>query len=179
MLPRRIRISGNVQPRGAAISGRRPESAPQTFRASGNVPLSYVHICAERLQSGDGRILTFPLCYRGYVNTYAERTRNNAGGSAIYWGHRWFGARGFEADAENWVLDPFVAEQILLPLRLRSATAYVWTHVMICVEANFPPVSARVRSAHVWTYLEVHRHWPSGRFPNRAQIQYFNFRTLD
>ena len=37
--------------------------------------LSYVHICAERLQSGDGRILTFPLRYRGYVHTYAERTR--------------------------------------------------------------------------------------------------------
>ena len=79
----------------------------------------------------------------------------DAGGSAIPWGQRWFGARGFEADAENWVSDPFVAEWILLPLCLRSATAYVWTHVMICVEANFPPASARVRSAHVWTYLEA------------------------
>ena len=37
----------------------------------------------------------------------------------------------------------------------RSATAHVWTHVMICVEANFPPASARVRSAHVWTYLKA------------------------
>ena len=37
--------------------------------------LSYVHICAERLRSGDGRILTFQLRYRGYVHTYAERTR--------------------------------------------------------------------------------------------------------
>ena len=72
-------------------------------------------------------------------------------GSAISWGQRWFGARGFEADAENWVLDPFVVEWILL--RLRSATAYVWMHVKICVEANFPPASASVRSAHMWTYL--------------------------
>ena len=66
----------------------------------------------------------------------------DAGGSAISWGQRWFGARGFEADAGNWVLDPFVAERILLPLRLRAATAFVWTHVMICVEANFPPAPA-------------------------------------
>ena len=77
----------------------------------------------------------------------------DAGGSAISWGQRWFGARGLEADAENWVSDSFVAERILLPLRLRSATAYVWTHVMICVEANFLPASTGVRSAHVWMYL--------------------------
>ena len=69
----------------------------------------------------------------------------DAGGSAIYWGQWWFGARGFEADAANWVLDPFLAGRILLPLHLRSATAHVWTHVMICVEANFPPAPARVR----------------------------------
>ena len=67
---------------------------------------------------------------------------SDAGGSAISWEQRWFGAHGFQADAENWVLDPFVAEQILLPLRLCSATAYVWTHVMTCIEANFPPASA-------------------------------------
>ena len=64
---------------------------------------------------------------------------------------RWFGARGFEADAENLVLDPFVADRISLPLRLRSANAHVWTQVKICVEANFPPASVRVRSAYVWT----------------------------
>ena len=69
----------------------------------------------------------------------------DAGGSAISWGQWWFGARGFEADAANWVLDPFLAERILLPVRLRSATAHVWTHVMICAEDNFPPASARVR----------------------------------
>ena len=69
----------------------------------------------------------------------------DAGGSAISWGQWWFGARGFEVDAANWVLDPFLAEPFLLPLRLRSATAHVWTHVMICVEANFPPASARAR----------------------------------
>ena len=68
----------------------------------------------------------------------------DTGGSAISWGQWWFGARAFEVDAENWVLDPFPAERILLPPRLRSATAHVWTHVMICVEANFPPASARV-----------------------------------
>ena len=81
--------------------------------------------------------------------------RVDAGGSAISWGQRWFGARGFEADAKNWVLDPFVAERILLSLRLRSATTHVWIHAMICVEANFPPASARVCSAHVWTYLKI------------------------
>ena len=79
-------------------------------------------------------------------------TRSGRGGSAISWGQRGFMARGFEADAENWVSDPFVAERILLPLCLRSATAYVWSHAMICVEANFPSACARVRSAHVWTY---------------------------
>ena len=63
----------------------------------------------------------------------------------ISWGQWWFGARGFEAGAVNWVLDPFLAERFLLPLRHRSATAHVWTHVMICVEANFPPAPARVR----------------------------------
>ena len=65
----------------------------------------------------------------------------NAGGSAISWGQWWFGARSFEAGAVNWVLDPFLAERFCS----RSATAHVWTHVMICVEANFPPAPARVR----------------------------------
>ena len=69
----------------------------------------------------------------------------DAGGSAISWGQWWFGARGFEAGAVSWVLDPFLAERFLLPLRLRSATAHVWTHVMICVEANFPPAPAPAR----------------------------------
>ena len=69
----------------------------------------------------------------------------DVGGSAISWGQWWFGARGFEAGAVNWVLDPFLAERFLLPLRLRSATAHVWTRVMIRVEANFPPAPARVR----------------------------------
>ena len=77
----------------------------------------------------------------------------DAGGSAISWGQSWFGVRGFEVDVENWVLDPFVAELILLPLRLSSTAAYIWMHVMICVEANFSPASARVRFSHVWTCL--------------------------
>ena len=34
----------------------------------------------------------------------------DAGESAISWGQNMVGARGFEADAENWVLDPMVAE---------------------------------------------------------------------
>ena len=42
-----------------------------------------------------------------------------------------------------------------LLLRLRSATVYVWTHVMICVGANSPPASACVCSVHVWTYLYI------------------------
>ena len=99
----------------------------------------------------------------------------DVGGSAISWGQRWFGARGFKADAENWVLDPFVAERILLPLRLRSTTAYVWTYVMICVEANFPPASARVRSAHVWTYHYRHIVW----YNMIPSYQYRNFHYED
>ena len=38
----------------------------------------------------------------------------DAGGSAISWGQWWFGTRGFEAGAVNWVLDPFLAERFLL-----------------------------------------------------------------
>ena len=87
-----------------------------------------------------GGIFKFRLHYRRYVHTYAEQTWS---GSAISWGQWWFGARGFEADVANWVLDPFLAERFLLPLRHRSATSHVWTHVMIYVEANFPPASTR------------------------------------
>ena len=76
----------------------------------------------------------------------------DAGGPAISWGQWWFGARGFEVDVANWVLDPFLAERILLPLRLRSATAHVWTHLMICVEANFPPARACVNVPSCWSY---------------------------
>ena len=94
-----------------------------------------------RLQSwGGGRILTFPLRYRGYVHTYAERTRNGRGadGSAISWGQWWFGARGFEADAANWVLDPFLAGRILLPLRDRAC-------VNTCNDLCWSQFSARLR----------------------------------
>ena len=34
--------------------------------------LSYVHTCAERLRSGGGRILIFPLRYRGYDLPFLE-----------------------------------------------------------------------------------------------------------
>ena len=60
----------------------------------------------------------------------------------------------FEADGENWVSDPFVAEQILPLSHLRSTAAFVWTHVMTFVEANFSPTSLHVCSTHVWMYLE-------------------------
>ena len=78
----------------------------------------------------------------------------DAGGSAISWGQRWFGARGFKADVENWVLDPFVVERILLPLRFRSGTAYVWTQVMICVETP-PPMSAPRMCERTWTVFSL------------------------
>ena len=97
----------------------------------------------------------------------------DAGGSAISWGQWWFGARGFEADAANWVLDPFLAERFLPPLRHRSATAHVWTHVMISVEANFPPASTRARPRvcertfkipyHTITH-EIMNPWADSRF---------------
>ena len=105
----------------------------ETFSA-----LSYVHTCAERRRADFDIPAPLPrVC--------SHIRGADAGGSAISWGQWWFEARGFEADAVNWVLDPFLAERFLLPLRLRSATAHVWTHVMICVEANFPPAPARVR----------------------------------
>ena len=63
----------------------------------------------------------------------------DAGSSAISWGHRWVGVHSLEADVENWVLDPFVAERILLPLRLRSATAYVWTYIWFVLKPIFRP----------------------------------------
>ena len=75
--------------------------------------------------------------------------QEDAGGSAISWGQRWFGVRGFEADVENWVLDPFVVERILLPLRDR-------VYVNACNDLCWSQFSARlrrVRSMHVWMYL--------------------------
>ena len=71
----------------------------------------------------------------------------DTGGSAISWGQRWFGVCGFEADTENWVLDPFVAEQILLPPRDRVC-------VNVCNDLCWSQFSARLHSTHVWTYLK-------------------------
>ena len=104
------------------------------------IALSYVHTCAGRLRSGGGRILTFPLRYRRYVHTYTERTRadlpfledNDGLKRAVSKRTRQIGCG-----------TQFLRKQILLPLRLGSATAHVWTHVMISVEANFPPAFAR------------------------------------
>ena len=73
----------------------------------------------------------------------------DAGGSAISKQQRWFGARGFEAEAENWVLDPFLAKQILLPPPLRDRVCVM--HLMICVEANFPPASTPRMCEHTFS----------------------------
>ena len=90
-------------------------------------------------RSGDRRIFTFPLRYLGYVHTYAVRT---------------WADLPFLEDKDGWeraVLKRMrkigcwthlLRSGVLLPLRLCSATVYVWTHVMICVEANFLPASA-------------------------------------
>ena len=79
----------------------------------------------------------------------------------FWWGRKWFGAHGFEADEENWLLDAFIVERILRTLCLCSATMYLWTHVMISVEANFlqwtSPVSHNApfffRNVEVCTFL--------------------------
>ena len=52
-----------------------PVSSDEGMAAGSGTSLSYVHTCAGRLRRGGGRILKFPLRYRGYVHTYAERTR--------------------------------------------------------------------------------------------------------
>ena len=62
----------------------------------------------------------------------------DAGGSAISWGQWWFGACGFEAGAVNWVLDPFLAERFLLPLRDRAC-------VNACNDLCWSQFSARAR----------------------------------
>ena len=106
----------------------------------------------------------------------------DAGWSAISRGQWWFGARGFEGGAVNWVLDPFLAERFLLPLRLRSATAHVWTHVLICVEANFPPAPARARPRMcertfrkmTWWNYEHHQPWNWPSLTKILQVQHQN-----
>ena len=75
--------------------------------------------------------------------------RADAGESAISWRHWWFGAHGFEADAENWVLDPFLVERILLP----PPPAHV-------LERSFRKCSwyqliKWVWKTHLWNYLEI------------------------
>ena len=75
----------------------------------------------------------------------------DAGGSAISWGQWWFGARGFEAGAVNWVLDPFLAERFLPPLPDRAC-------VNACNDLCWSQFSARSRPrppVHVWTYLKL------------------------
>ena len=96
--------------------------------------LSYVHTCAERLRSGDGWILTFPLRYCGYVHTYAMQTQADL----PFLGDK----DGLERAVSKWTRKIGCWTHLLRSrFCSRSATAYVWTHVMICVEANFPPAS--------------------------------------
>ena len=159
-----------------------PRICERSFKLSSHTPGAvagrFLHSCSARSKSARLCSATAPhICERSFKQrslmpgAVAERRRADfdipvpqpqvcshvcavdTGGSAISLGQRWFGVCGFEENAENWVLGPFVAERILLTLRHRSATTYVWTHVMICVGANFPPASDRFRSAHVWTYL--------------------------
>ena len=126
--------SPNSAQSSAAADGTSPNSDISSCRW--NITWSYVHTCAERLRADFDIPAALPrVC--------SHIRGADAGGSAISWGQWWFGARGFEAGAVNWMLDPFLAERFLLPLRLCSATVHVRTHVMICVEANFPPAPAR------------------------------------
>ena len=94
------------------------------------------------------QILTFPLRHRGYVHTYAGRTRTDL---------------PFPEDKDG--SERTVSKRVrkigcwthLLRSGFcsRTAIAHVWTHAMIWVEANFPP---DLRSAHVWTYLKRMRY---------------------
>ena len=136
---------------------------------------SYAHTCAERRRADFDIPAPLPrVC--------SHIRGADAGGSAISQGQWWFGARGFEAGAVNWVLDPFLAEQFLLPLRLRSATTHVWTHVLICVEANFPPAPARARprmcertfSKMTWWNYEHHQPWNWPSLTKILQVQHQN-----
>ena len=85
-LPRRIHRSGNVQPRAAAASGRRPGSAPQPLRASGNVPLKVTFLLRRSGHRRAERILWFQcfhiVCFHyGGVGRYGggcpRRIRRN------------------------------------------------------------------------------------------------------
>ena len=114
--------------------------------------LSYVHICTEWLRSGDGWILTFPLRYHGYVHTYAEWKRSVRRADLPFLEHK----DGLEhaVSKRTWKIGCWT-HLLQSGFCSRSAAAYVWTHVMICVGANFPPTSACVRSTHVWMYLDA------------------------
>ena len=115
--------------------------------------LSYVHTCAGRLRSGGGRILTFPLRYRGYVHTYAERTWSGRGRichflrTIMVWSARFRSGRGklgvgpISCGADFAPAPP--------PLRDRAC-------VNTCNDLCWSQFSARLRPrppAHVWTYL--------------------------
>ena len=75
----------------------------------------------------------------------------DTGGSAISWGQSWFGACSFKADTENWVLDPFFVERILLLLRDCEC-------VNACNDLYWSQFSSPVSSTHVWMYLNKSSH---------------------
>ena len=120
----------------------------------------YVHTCAKQLWSKDEWILTFQLCYCKNFHTCAVRLTEHL--EWIYHvgeGRSRFRLCGFEVDAENWVLDPFLSESILLLLCLHSTTKHVWTHVMICVEANFSPASFHICQRPLHACVKIPQCW--------------------
>ena len=111
---------------------------------------SYVSTCTGRLRSGGGRILTFPLRYRGYVHTYAERTRSGRG--FFLWTMMVRSAR-FRSGRGKLGVGPIScgADFTPAPPPLRDRAC-----VNTCNDLCWSQFSARLRPrppAHVWTYL--------------------------
>ena len=63
----------------------------------------------------------------------------------------------------------------------RSATGHVWTHVMICVEANFLPASARVRMCQrtfFWCMMQQKHSYLNSLRPSDAIWHWGSWSTL-
>ena len=119
-----------------------PAHVPGLFQMT---ELRYIHTYAKQLQDEKGQILIFPV-----FPTLLPWACSHIQGwmvECLEWichvceGRSKIGVWDFEADAENWVLHPILAERILLPLLIHVC---VNTHLMICFEANFSPISLRV-----------------------------------
>ena len=136
-----------------------------------NSTLSYVHTCAGRLRSGGGRILTFPLRYRGYVHTYAKRTRGGRGRichflrTMMVWSARFRSGRG------KLGVGPISCGAVFAPapppLRDRAC-------VNTCNDLCWSQFSARLRPrppAHVWTYLYVR----SGSYIKQMPLEHLSY----